>query len=189
VIDRLATLARSPRGLLLVALWACAEAVLFPVVPDVVLLPLVAAAPRAAPRLVLALFAGALVGSAILAGLVLADPVRVGSLLAALPGMDATTLPAVEAEVTARGAAAFAAFGPGVPLKVYTTAWIVDGGSPIVLAGAVVVNRVTRIGPGFLIAAAIGWFAPARLRRHERIAMLAYALGWIGLYLVYWRIV
>jgi hypothetical protein len=189
VIDRLATLARSPRGLVLVAVWACAEAILFPVVPDVVLLPLVAAAPRAAPRLILALFVGALVGSAILAAWVLADPERVSSLLALLPGMDAATLPAVEAEVATRGASAFAAFGPGVPLKVYTTAWIVDGGSPIVLAGAVLVNRITRIGPGLLVAAAIGWFAPALLRRHERIATLAYGLGWIGLYLVYWRIV
>jgi hypothetical protein len=189
VIDRLAAVARSPRGLILVAVWACAEAILFPVVPDVVLLPLVAAAPRATPRLVLALLTGALVGSAFLAAWVISEPDRVGSLLALLPGMDAVTLPTVEAEVATRGASAFAAFGPGVPLKVYTTAWIVDGGSPVVLAGAVIVNRITRIGPGLVIAAAIGWFAPAILRRHERIAMLAYGLGWIGLYLVYWRII
>jgi membrane protein YqaA with SNARE-associated domain len=189
MIDRLAALARSPRGLVLVAVWAWAEAVMFPVVPDVVLLPLIAAAPRATPRLVLALFAGALVGSAILAAWVLADPGRVASLLASLPGMDATTLPAVETEVASRGVAAFAAFGPGVPLKVYSTAWMVDGGSPVVLAVAVLVNRITRIGPGLLIAAAIGWFAPAALRRYERLATVAYALGWIGLYLVYWRIV
>jgi 1-acyl-sn-glycerol-3-phosphate acyltransferase len=189
VIDWLVVLARSHRGLMLVAVWACAEAILFPVVPDVVLLPLVAAAPRATPRLVLALLAGALVGSAILAAWVLADPGRVGSLLASLPGMDAVTLPAVEAEVAARGASAFASFGPGVPLKVYTTAWIVDGGSPLVLAGAVIVNRITRIGPGLVIAAAIGCFAPRALRRFEGLAIVAYALGWIGLYLVYWRIV
>lgn len=189
MIDRIADLARSRRGLLLVALWACAEAVLFPVVPDVVLLPLVAAAPRSMSRLVLGLFAGALVGSAILAALVVADPGRVGSALASLPGMDATTLPAVEAEVAAQGAAAFAQFGPGVPLKVYTTAWVAEGGSPIILVGAVLVNRVTRIGPGILVAALIGWLAPAFLRRHERLAVAAYALGWTGLYLVYWRIV
>lgn len=189
MIERRAALAGSRRGLVLVAVWACAEAILFPVVPDVMLLPLVAAAPRAMRRLFLALLAGALVGSAILAIWALADPDRVGSLLASLPGMDATTLPAVEAEIATRGATAFAQLGPGVPLKVYTTAWIVDGGSPVVLAAAVIANRVTRIGPGLLVAAAIGWFAPRALRRHERLATLAYVLGWVGLYLVYWRIV
>jgi membrane protein YqaA with SNARE-associated domain len=189
VIDRLAGLARSPGGPLLIAAWACAEAVLLPIVPDVVLLPLVAAAPRAAPRLVLALVVGALVGSAILLGLVLADPDRVRSLLMALPGIDASTFPAVEADLNAHGAAAFAAVGPGVPLKVYTTAWAAAGGSPLVLAGAVVLNRLTRIGPGIVVAAVVGHVMPRPLRRHERLALAAYAVGWIALYLVYWRVV
>ncbi len=189
MIDRLAVLARSPGGLVLIAAWACAEAVLLPIVPDVVLLPLVAAAPRATPRLVLALVVGALVGSAILAALVLADPDRVRSLILALPGIDASTFPAVEADLTAHGAAAFAAVGPGVPLKVYATVWTASGGSLLVLAAAVVLNRLTRIGPGIVVAALVGRFAPHRLRHHERIALAAYAVGWIALYLVYWRIV
>jgi hypothetical protein len=189
LIERFAALARSRRGVALIALWACAEAVLLPIVPDVVLLPLVAAAPRATPRLVLALIVGALVGSAILAGLVLADPGRVRSLLEALPGIEASTFPAVEADLAAHGATAFAAFGPGVPLKVDTAAWAADGGSPLILAGAVVLNRLTRIGPGILAAAIIGSFTPRALRRHERIALTAYAAGWVALYLVYWRVV
>jgi hypothetical protein len=189
VIDRLAILARSSGGLALIAAWACAEAVLLPIVPDVVLLPLVAAAPRATPRLVFALVVGALVGSAILAGLVLADPDRVRSLLVALPGIDPSTFPTVEADLTAHGTAAFAAVGPGVPLKVYTTVWAAAGGSPLVLASAVALNRLTRIGPTIVVAAVIGRFAPHALRRHERIALAAYAVGWIALYLVYWRIV
>jgi membrane protein YqaA with SNARE-associated domain len=188
VIDRLAGFARSPGGLLLIAAWACAEAVLLPIVPDVVLLPLLAAAPRATPRLVLALVVGALVGSAILAWLVLADPDRVRSILVALPGIDVSTLRTVEADLSTHGAAAFAAVGPGVPLKVYTTAWIGAGGSPLVLAGAVVLNRLTRIGPGIVVAAAVGQVAPRALRHHERLALAAYAVGWIALYLLYWRI-
>jgi hypothetical protein len=189
VIDRLAGLARSPRGLALIFAWAYAEAILLPVVPDVVLLPLVAAAPRATPRLVFGLLVGALVGSAILAGLVLADPDRIRSLIGMLPGIDGSTFPTVQAELAAHGAAAFAAFGPGFPLKVYTTGWVTGGGSPLVLAGAVVLNRLTRIGPGIVVAALVGWFAPGTLRRHARIAVAAYTVGWIALYLVYWRIV
>jgi hypothetical protein len=189
VIDRLAVLARSPGGFALVAAWACAEAVLLPIVPDVVLLPLVASAARATPRLVLALVIGALIGSAILVGLVLADADQVRSFLVALPGIDASTLSSVEADLTAHGAAAFAAVGPGVPLKVYTTAWAASDGSPIVLAAAVVMNRLTRIGPGILVAAVIGRLVPRQLRKHERIILAAYAVGWIALYLVYWGIV
>ncbi|HEX7471899.1 MAG TPA: hypothetical protein VF323_02355 [Candidatus Limnocylindrales bacterium] len=189
MIDRLARFAWSPGGGVLIGLWAFAEAILLPIVPDVALLPLVAAAPRAAPRLVLGLIVGALVGSAILAWLAIVDATWVRSLLAALPGMDASTFPAVEADLTAHGASAFAAFGPGIPLKVYTTAWVGASGSPLVLAGAVVLNRLTRIGPGIVLAALIGYLAPEALRRHERVALAAYALGWIGLYLVYWRAV
>jgi membrane protein YqaA with SNARE-associated domain len=189
VIDWLAALAKSPRGLAFIAAWACAEAMLLPIVPDVALLPLVAAAPRATAPLVLALIVGALVGSAILAGFVLADPDRVRSLLAALPGIDATTFLTVEADLTAHGAAAFAAVGPGVPLKVYTTVWTAAGGSPLVLAGAVVLNRLTRIGPGIVVAAVIGRLAPQPLRDHERIALAAYTVSWIAVYLVFWRIV
>jgi membrane protein YqaA with SNARE-associated domain len=188
VIDRLAGLARSPRGLILVAAWACAEALLLPIVPDVVLLPLVAAAPRATPRLALALAVGALAGSAILVALVVADPGWIRALILGLPGIDTSTFPAVEADVAAHGAAAFAAVGPGVPLKVYTTVWTATGGSLLVLAAAVVVNRLTRIGPGIVLAAVAGHVAPRWLRRHERIAFAAYALGWIALYLVYWGI-
>lgn len=189
MIERLAGLARSPGGLLLIAAWACAEAVILPIVPDVALLPLVAARPRATPRLVLALILGALVGSAILMVLVLADPDRVRSLLGALPGIDASTFRAVESDIDTHGAAAFAAVGPGIPLKVYTTVWAAAGGSSLVLAAAVVVNRLTRIGPGIVVAVVIGLMAPGWLRRHERLALAAYAVGWIAVYLVFWRIV
>lgn len=189
MIDRLARLAGSRQGLVLIAAWACAEAVLLPVVPDVVLLPLVAAAPRTTPRLVVALVVGALVGSAILVGLVLVDPDRVRSLFLALPGLDAATIRASEADIATNGAAAFAAVGPGVPLKVDTLAWVTAGGSPIVLAAAVVLNRLTRIGPGIIIAAVVGRLAPQWLRRHEPMVAVAYVAGWLALYLVYWRIV
>ena len=189
MIDRIAALARSPRGLALVAAWACAEAILLPVVPDIALLPLVAAVPRATPRLFVALVVGAIVGSAILAGFVLVDPDRVRSLLQALPALDASTFATVEADLTAHGVSAFGALGPGVPLKVYTTQWVTADGSPLVLAVGVALNRLTRIGPGIVVAAVIGHLAPGAMRRHERIALGAYAVGWIALYLVYWRIV
>ena len=188
MIERLATLARSPGGLALVAAWACAEAILLPVVPDVVLLPLVAAAPRATPRLLVALLGGALIGTAILATLVVADAGRMRDLVATLPGMDAATYAAVEADLSTHGAAAFAAFGPGIPLKVYTEAWVADGGSPVVLLGAAALNRLTRVGPGIVAALIVGGLAPGLLRRRARLVLAAYALAWVALYLVYWRV-
>jgi membrane protein YqaA with SNARE-associated domain len=46
----------------LVAMWACAEALAWPVVPDLLILPLVLAAPRRCVRFVLAAIAGVVVG-------------------------------------------------------------------------------------------------------------------------------
>jgi hypothetical protein len=189
VIDRLAAFARSRGALVLIGAWAFGEAVLVPVVPDVVLIPLVAAAPATLRRLFLALLVGALAGSAILCLAVLIEPALVRSVLLALPGIDAATIAGVEADVAARGAVAFAQLGPGTPLKLDTAAWAAGGGSPLVLAGADVLNRVTRVGPGIVLAAVVGRWVPATLRRHERIALAAHVLFWIGLYLVYWRIV
>jgi hypothetical protein len=189
LIDRLAVFASSRAAFALVAAWACAEAVLLPVVPDIVLLPLVAAAPRSALRLTLAVVGGALLGSFILATLIVADAAFVRSVLLALPGVDSAMLAMVDADVRERGLATFVAFGPGVPLKVDTFAWLTAGGSPLSLALGAAVNRLTRIGPGILVAAVVGTFAPAALRRHERVAAAAYAIFWAALYAIYWRIV
>jgi hypothetical protein len=78
-----------------------------------------------------------------------------------------------------------AQLGPGTPLKVYTAAWAAGPATPLALAMGVVLNRITRIVPGLLLAAAAGWLAPGLIRRHDRLVLIAYAAFWIIAYVVY----
>lgn len=184
-IDRLATFAARPAASVTMGCWAAAEAIILPVVPDVGLCLLVLAAPRRAAQLFLAIVAGALVGTLLMAVLSTAAPNGVRSMLLSLPGIDATMLAEADMTLADRGIAGFGQFGPGAPLKVYTDAWVGEGGDvPGLLAGTVL-NRVTRIGPAMLVAAALGWSLGRRIREWERPLLLAYAAFWIVVYAVY----
>jgi hypothetical protein len=189
IVGPLGAFAPTRGAVLLVGLWACAEAVLLPVVPDLLLLPLVASAPRSALKLTVALIVGALVGTAVLAACVAANAAGVRSVLLLLPGVDGAMLARVQTDVGAHGLIPFFQLGPGVPLKVDTFAWSSASGAPLPLAAGVVGNRLTRLGPGIVIAALVGTFAPNLLRRYEGIALALYVLFWVALYAAYWGIV
>jgi hypothetical protein len=96
-----------------------AEAIILPVVPDVGLCLLVLAAPRRAAQQLLAIVAGALVGTLLLAVLSTAAPNDVRSMLLSLPGIDATMLAEADMTLADRGSPV-CQFGPGAPLKVCT---------------------------------------------------------------------
>ena len=165
--------------------WAAAEAIILPVVPDVGLCMLVLAAPRRSVQLFLAVVAGALLGTMLLAMLSAASPSGVESMLLGLPGIDATVLVDSAAAVADRGVGAFGQLGPGTPLKVYTHAWIGQGGDVAGLLAGTVVNRLTRIGPAMLVSAALGWRVGGWIRARERAVLIAYAAFWIVVYALY----
>jgi hypothetical protein len=184
--DRIAAFAGSTAAAGLVGAWALAEALVLPVVPDVALALLAAAAPRLAVRLSAAVLVGAISGSVVLAALTTAVPAQVDAMLRALPAIDSATIAAVDAEVAAEGVSAFAQLGPGPPLKVYTASWTAAGGNIPGLFVGVTINRLTRIGPVVFIAALAGWLAPGWLRRRERLVIPGYVLGWTAFYALYW---
>ena len=165
--------------------WAAAEAIVLPVVPDVGLCLLVLAAPRWTLRLFLGVVAGALLGTLLLAALSTVSPRGVESMLLGLPGIDAAMLADADAAVADRGIGAFAQFGPGAPLKVYTDAWMGHGGDAAGLLVGAVLNRLTRIGPAILVAAVLGWRLGGWIRSRERPLLAAYAAFWILVYSVY----
>ncbi len=185
LLDRIAGVAADRRGVLLVGLWAFAEAIALPVVPDVALGLLALAAPRQALRLFLVVVAAALAGTVVLFALSMAAPDAAYALLAALPGIDAATVDKARLAVAGGDPASVAGFGPGVPLKVYTFAWATGPGSPAGLALGVVLNRVTRVGPVVLALAVLGRLAPVFLRRHERLVLVLYAAAWLAVYVLY----
>jgi hypothetical protein len=185
IIERLEQFAATRQAAVLIGAWGTAEAIALPVVPDVLLYLLALAAPRQAGRLFAAAIAGALIGSAVLAGLTMLDPGAARSLMLAIPGISPAMLDAAERTLAGGDVLGFVGFGPGTPVKVYTVAWVLAGGAPLLLPVGVIVNRLTRMGPGVLVTALIGALAPAFLRRHERVVLAIYIALWILTYVLY----
>jgi hypothetical protein len=184
---RLERLAGGRAGIVLVGGWAFAEAVFFPIIPDVVIGLLALVAPRRVPVLFAALVAGALAGTAVLYAMTLAAPGVVEAMLLALPGISPPVLDQARTAVADGVPTSIALIGPGTPLKVYTYAWATGPATPLALAAGAVLNRITRILPGLLLLTAVGWLAPGFLRRHDRLVLVIYALFYVAAYALYWR--
>jgi hypothetical protein len=185
IFERLERFAGTTQATVLIGAWGMAEAIVFPVVPDVALYLLALAAPKHAARLFAAAIVGALLGSAVLAGLTTVDADAARSLVLAIPGIGPQMLQAAERSFAGGDVLGFVGFGPGTPVKVYIVAWILAGGSPLLLAVGVIVNRLTRMGPGVLVTAVIGTLAPGFLRRHERLVLAGYVGLWVLTYVLY----
>lgn len=184
-VDRVERFAGRPAAAVLMGAWAAAEAIVFPIVPDVGLGLLVLAAPRRALRLYGAVVVGAVAGTVVLAAFATQAPEAARAILLAIPGIGPATLAGVDQELARDGLAGFGQFGPGAPLKVYTVEWLARGGDAAgVLVGAVL-NRITRVGPSLIAAAAVGYVAGPWLRRHSSVALAAYAAFWLLVYAAY----
>jgi hypothetical protein len=185
IFERLERFAATRQATVLIGGWGMAEAIVFPMVPDVALYLLAMAAPKYAARLFAAAVVGALVGSAVLAGLTTVDPGSARSLMLAIPGISPQMLQAAERVFAGGDVLGFVGFGPGTPVKVYIVTWVLAGGSPLLLMVGVAINRLTRMGPGVLVTALIGALAPAFLRRHEGLVLALYAALWVLTYVFY----
>jgi hypothetical protein len=185
-LDRLGALAPRSATSVAFALWAAAEAVFLPVVPDVGLCLVVLAAPRHAVRLFAAVVAGALAGTLLLAILVDRAPAAAESMLLALPGIDAAVLRDADDRLAGTGVVGFAQIGIGPPLKVLSNAWLGRGGDAAGLAVGSILNRLTRVGLPLLVAAIAGAGFGPWFRRHAGMTLLAYAVFWIAVYAWIW---
>jgi hypothetical protein len=186
VFERLEEFAGRPAGVVAMALWGAAEAVALPVVPDVGLCLLGLAAPRQAVRLFAAVVAGAIAGTLVLASVAALAPAAVDGMLLTLPGIDRSIVSEARAHLERDGVLGFAQFGPGPPLKVYTSEWLALGGDfPGLVVGSIL-NRLTRVGSVVLVAAAAGLLLGSLMRRHAGVTLAAYATSWIVVYVALW---
>jgi hypothetical protein len=184
--DRLASLADRRSMLVMAGLWAAAEAVVLPVVPDVGICLLALAAPRRAGPLFAAVVVGAVAGSLVLAAWDAVSPQAVDATLLALPGIDQPMIAEAQRHVARDDVLGFAQLGAGTPLKVYSSAWLGFGGDMPGLVAGTILNRVTRIGPVLLVAAVLGrWLGPW-MRRHAATTIGVYAALWILVYAILW---
>lgn len=187
LLSSFARLANGRGGPTALFLWAAAEAVALPVIPDVLLGLLLLAAPRRFLILFAALCLGSLTGSLLLYGLTVADPEAVRHLLLGLPGINEPMLTAASRTVASGDPSCLLLFGPGTPLKVFTFVWANDLVSPIGFLPAVILNRISRIAPLALAQAGIGALAPDFLRRHERLVVGLYVAAYALVYALYLR--
>jgi hypothetical protein len=184
-LERVGRFARRPAAVATMGIWAAAEAILLPIVPDVGLCLLVLAAPRRAVIHFAAVVIGAIAGTLAMAAFALQAPEAARALLLAIPAIDPALLASADQALARDGVAGFAQLGPGAPLKVYTVEWLAQGGDVAGLLVGTVLNRITRIGPALIVAAVIGQFAGSWLRRQSRLTLAAYAAFWILVYVAY----
>jgi hypothetical protein len=164
------------------ATWGFGEAILLPIVPDVLLWAVAAAAPRRAAPLFAWTLLGALLGSLVLSAVAMWQPATARDLVLAVPGIDRPMLDEAIIAVREGDPLSMAHFGPGTPLKVYTVAWWEGSGTPAGYLVGLVANRLERIGPGVALMALIGALVPMWIRRRERPLLVGYVLFWVGFY-------
>ncbi len=184
-LERTGLFARRPAAVVAMGIWAAAEAIVLPIVPDVGLCLLVLAAPRRTVRLFSAVVIGAIAGTFIMAAFALQAPDAARAVLLAIPAIDPALLSSADQALARDGVVGFAQFGPGAPLKVYTVEWLAQGGDIAGLLVGTILNRITRIVPALIVAAAIGQFAGPWLRQHSRLTLAAYAAFWVLVYVAY----
>lgn len=177
------------RALLFLFLFGVAEATLLPIVGDIPLLLFALLVPSTTLRSFAAFTAGAVAGSLLLFLYAATDYTTVEAMIRTLPGIGASDFSTVRALLEQGGIGAFVQFGPGIPVKVDVAVSASMGISPLLVAVGVVMNRVSRIAPTLIAAAVVGRLAPRLVRRFPTLLLAAYALGWLGLYLLYWNVV
>ena len=185
VLERVGLFARRPIAVATMGIWAAAEAIVLPIVPDVGLCLLVLAVPRRTVALFAAVVIGAIAGTLVLAGFAQQAPEAARAVLLAIPAIDPALLASADQALARDGVLGFAQLGPGAPLKVYTVEWLAQGGDIAELLVGTVLNRITRIGPAVVVAAVVGQLAGSWLRRHPRLTLAAYAAFWILVYVAY----
>jgi membrane protein YqaA with SNARE-associated domain len=187
-LEPFAALAESPWILVILFAWGVGEALVLPVVPDVLIGILAMAAPERAPILLGAAILGGVLGALAAWRMYSVSPAVGERVLALQPGLGQHGLDAAERRLRQRGlVAGFAQVGPGLPLKAYlhALAAVAPQRPPGTVAGLALVNRLTRLVPVTLVFAALhplaqssGWSPP--------LLPAVYATGWIVFYAAYW---
>jgi hypothetical protein len=169
--------------------WGVSEATVQPIVPDVGLGFLALATPAALGAPLAAAITGGVAGALVLATLRRQRPGLVDRILSLQPGLGSAGMDDARHSLSKRGWAAFAQVGPGLPLKAYVTAYLVDRPQAglAAIAGLAMVNRFTRIVPVVAAFAVVG--ALARPLEVDPVpVVIMYLIGWTLFYAAFWWI-
>ena len=183
-----AAIAAQPTIWLVLVAWGFAEALVAPIVPDVLIGILALAAPWELAPLLSAAILGGVGGAAAFWRLRRTRPDVVGRFLAIQPGLGRRGLAEAEERLRRRGVVrGFAQIGPGLPLKAYLAAMAtIDPERPMVEVMALAaVNRLARLAP---VAVAFALLHPVAVAADwdEPAIAAVYIAGWALFYAAYW---
>lgn len=177
--------------LLIIALWAFAEAIIFFVVADVAVMALgvKAGTRRALTGAGIAALFASLGGIALYSWAAIA-PDDVHDLMVMLPGIDQALVDEVQIDWQVNGTLGmFVGSFSGVPYKLYAYAagTVSDLQSSAMLAGFAVASFFARL-PRFVVVAVIaGEIGPRMIERFGKTRVWAgFVLGWTAFYAFYW---
>ncbi len=177
-----------PVVLAILLLWGLGEAVVLPIVPDVLLGVMALATPAALGLPLVAAVVGAVIGALVLTDLWRDRPALVARLIALQPGLGPHGMTQAQGRIERDGAVrGFAQVGPGLPLKAYVVALLDLRGDPgwRAISRLTLVNRVTRLVPVVAGFALVGILARAA-GLSPSAAVPIYVVGWTTFYLAFW---
>jgi membrane protein YqaA with SNARE-associated domain len=182
--DRWAAIADSSVGWRLMAIWALAEALVWPIIPDVLLGLLVVIQPRRIARTLTAAIVGSAVGAALVWGLASTWPTEAERVLPHLPLAFEADVVSVRERIAQDGTFAFVRQPiSGIPFKVWAIVGATSGLPPMPALAIVVLARAVRMSLVALVAAALGARFTSLIRDYWLVLLAIYlavfVLGWI----------
>ncbi|WP_198961415.1 lysophospholipid acyltransferase family protein [Pseudonocardia sp. MH-G8] len=177
--ERAARLAASRTGVALVAVWAVAEAVVWPLLPECVLFALVVAAPRAGLRLVPTAVLASMAGGLCTLALGAAGAAPAAPLVTERMRVAAAQQTAAEGAYAARHQPL-----SGIPFKVYAAEAGRAGVAPLPFLAAAATHRGLRIASVGAACALLGVGLHRWPRAYPAVLLAGYALFTAGLVLV-----
>jgi len=187
-LEPFAAVAESPWVLVVLFAWGAGEALVLPVVPDVLIGILALAAPERAPVLLGAAILGGVLGALLAWRMDTTRPATAERVLRLQPGLGRRGLAEDESRLRQHGLlAGFAQIGPGLPLKAYlhALAAVAPRLPARLVAGLALVNRLTRLVPVTVVFAALHPIAASSGWSAGTLAAV-YVAGWVGFYAAYW---
>jgi membrane protein YqaA with SNARE-associated domain len=147
--------------------WAAGEATVWPVIPDVALFALLLAAPRRAPRLLLATTAGACLGGAMTIMAATVAPHAALAVVTHVPLVHARSIPTVQSHLDTQPLPLAFLYQPwsGIPFKLWAVLATTAGHTPYAVVPCFMLGRTCRFAAVALAGAGIGRLLERRLDR------------------------
>jgi len=182
--DHWAAFCGKPSAQVLMATWSFAEAVVWPIIPDFLLLPMVIGRPRGAARLLAACIVGSGIGATILYGAASARPAEALRILPHLPLVFQEDIASVEQRLQRDGPLAYL-WQPisGIPFKVWGIVGAANGVPTEIALPTVILARSARMAilalVGILISRGFAPFIRDRFIILVGLYVSVFLLGWI----------